>query len=239
MRLLLTMSFVAAYVAGCEGASPTIHSAAAGDGAPSPVKSAVAPSVPSVAGDAARGKSRSAELYCDACHGMNGNSETAEWPSLAGQNALYLARQMELLRSGERPSAEMQPIAKTLSSTDILDLAAHYSAQTAITRAVASDEAKAGEFLYRDGDSARAIAACSSCHGPRGEGNPATGDPAVRGQQPGYSSRQLEAYGKRTRYASAGRTEQGNANLEIMHAVAEKLTPEEIRSLAAYLHSMP
>jgi cytochrome c553 len=130
----------------------------------------------------------------------------------------------------------MQPIANTLSDADIADLSAHYAAQTAITNATLSDEAKAGESLYRDGDSARGIPACSSCHGPTGEGNPATADPAVRGQQPGYSSRQLDAYANRTRYNSS---EQGTANLEIMYQVAQKLTPEQIRSLAAYLYAMP
>lgn len=233
MRFRLTTAAVMTFAAGCGGGSPIIHAAAADTAAGAPVKSAAAPSS---AGDAVRGKSRSAELYCDSCHGANGNSETSEWPSLAGQSATYLARQMELFRSGDRPSLEMQPIAKTLSDADIADLAAHYSGQTAITSSAMSDEAKAGESLYRDGDSERGIPACRSCHGPAGEGNPATADPAVRGQQPGYSIRQLEAYAKRTRYASGA---QENANLEIMYQVAEKLTPEEIRSLAAYLHAMP
>jgi cytochrome c553 len=201
-------------------------------------KPAVAPPAQSVAGDAARGKSRSAELYCDACHGVNGNSQTAEWPTLAGQNAAYLARQLELLRSSERLSAEMQPIAVALSNADVADLAAHYSAQSLVTSAAASDELKVGESLYRNGDSARGIAACSSCHGATGEGNSATGDPAVRAQQPGYSSRQLEAYAKRTRYGAALQADRMPANLETMYQIAEKLTPEEIRSLAAYLHSM-
>ncbi len=235
MRFRLTIAAVVASIAGCEGTAPINYSAAADNDAHAPAKAASAPSA-AVAGDAVRGKSRSEALYCDACHGANGNSETSEWPSLAGQSASYLVKQMELLRSGERPSLEMQPIASTLSDADIADLAAHYAAQTAATGAAASDEAKVGEALYRDGDSARGIAACSSCHGPTGEGNATTGDPAVRGQQPGYSTAQLEAYAKRTRYASAA--DRGNANLEIMHEVAAKLTPEEIRSLAAYLRTM-
>jgi cytochrome c553 len=230
MRPILTIPIVAALAAGCQGTSPAV-----GNGAPAPIESAVARSGP---GDAARGRARSAELYCDSCHGVNGNSQTAEWPSIAGQNAAYFARQLELLRSGERPSAEMQPMAVALSDADITDLAAHYSAQTVITNAADSAEAQASESLYREGDSARAIVACSSCHGADGRGNPATGDPAVRAQQPGYSSRQLEAYAKRTRYTSAP-AEQSSGNLHIMYLTAEKLTPEEIRSLAAYLHAMP
>jgi cytochrome c553 len=219
MRLILTLGVVA-FATGCQGTSPSSNN----DAAASPI-----------AGDAARGQSRSAELYCDACHGVNGNSVTPEWPTLAGQNAAYLAKQLELLRAGARSNPEMQPMAAPLSDADIVDLAAHYSAQTVITSATSGDDSKAGESLYRDGDPVRSIPACSSCHGPAGRGNPATGDPAVRAQQPVYSSRQLEAYAKRTRYTSSPQS----ANLEIMHVTAGKLTPEEILSLAAYLRAMP
>jgi len=187
------------------------------------------------AGDATRGKSRSGELYCDACHGVNGNSENAEWPSLAGQNATYIARQLELFRSRGRTSSEMQPVAASLSDTDIVDRAAHYSAQTVQVSAAGASESKAPETLYRDGDSARAIPACSSCHGADGRGNPTTGDPALRAQQPVYTSRQLEAYAKRTRYV----IEQKTGNLEIMYAISEKLTAEEIPDLADYLRALP
>lgn len=231
MRLKLTMITLAAYAAGCGGTSP-IHSAAAG------IDASAAPAVPSVAGDADRGRTRSAELYCDACHGVNGNSETPEWPSLAGQNAPYLVRQMQLLRTGARPSPEMQPIAATLSDEDIADLAAHYAAQVPSTYAIGDETAKAGESLYHEGDATRALPACASCHGPTGAGNAATGDPAVRGQQPGYSSMQLEAYAKRTRYGQAAQSEPDSESLKIMYDVAAKLTPEEIRSLATYMHTM-
>ena len=96
------------------------------------------PSVaPTLAGDAARGASRSAELYCEACHGENGNSESMRVPSLAGQKTVYMAEQLKLYRSGARVNAEMQPIAAPLSDADIVDLAAHYAAQTAQTEQTA------------------------------------------------------------------------------------------------------
>jgi cytochrome c553 len=236
MRLIVTMSIVLACAVGCQSASPP---AKADDSASQAKESAIASSPSAVAGDAARGKARSAELYCDACHGNNGNSETSEWPSIAGQNAAYLANQLELLRSGKRASPEMQPMAAPLSDADIADLAAHYAAQTAATVAAASsNETKIGEALYRNGDPSRSIPSCSSCHGANGQGNPATGDPAVRAQQPGYTNRQLEAYAKHTRYSGDAQAEQNNANLKIMRETAEKLTAEEIRSLAAYLRTM-
>lgn len=228
MRFISIVFIATAYAVGCHGASPTY-------GAPT---QAASPTPLSISGDAARGKSRAGELYCDACHGPNGNSETTEWPSLAGQNPSYFRAQLELLRSGARPSAEMQPMAVPLSDQDIADLAAHYSIQTAATTATAGESAQVGESLYLKGDSARGIAACISCHGAKGEGNSVTGDPAVRAQQPGYVIRQLEAYAKRTRYAPGLQDEAKSANLEIMQEISQKLSPEEISSLASYLHAL-
>jgi cytochrome c553 len=232
MRRMFAVSIAAVHLAGCQGMSRA-DSPAPGNETP-----AAAPPATPVAGDAARGAARSAELYCDACHGLNGSSVTTEWPSLAGQNAAYLVNQMEMLRSGARPSPEMQPIAVALADADIADLAAHYAAQAQTTRGTANNETEAGELLYRNGDRARAIRACSSCHGADGRGNSATGAPAVRGQQPGYSVRQLEAYASHARYAPGPEAARG-ADLQTMYASAQKLTPEEIRSLAAYLHAMP
>jgi len=39
---------------------------------------------------------------CSSCHGPNGNSTIPEWPRLAGQNAVYIAEQLRLFRSGVR-----------------------------------------------------------------------------------------------------------------------------------------
>lgn len=191
-------------------------------------------------GDAARGAIRSAELYCDACHGQNGNSDNVEWPSLAGQNADYMAAQLKLLRSGARVSPEMQPMAEALSDADIVDLAAHYAAQTLVTQRTSEPtDTSVGEELFTQGDPARSIPACSSCHGADGRGTPGTNGASLRAQQPVYISRQLEAYANRTRYTPAAQAERADdGNLEIMYGIAKKMTPEEVRSIAGYLHSM-
>lgn len=66
------------------------------------------------------------------------------------------------------------------------------------------------------------IAACSTCHGIRGEGNAAGGIPRIAGMSQHYLARQLHAYadGKRP-----------NA---IMTPVAARLHPEQIDALARY-----
>src|SRR5262245_50082755 len=59
---------------------------------------------PAAQGNAENGARRSAELYCPACHGQTGSSETPEWPSIAGQTAPYIDEQLRLLRSRARAS---------------------------------------------------------------------------------------------------------------------------------------
>src|SRR5262245_14318013 len=66
---------------------------------------------------------------CLACHGLNGNSTNGEWPTLAGQNASYVAEQLRLFRAGKRNNPVMMPLAMGLSDADISDLAAYYAAQ--------------------------------------------------------------------------------------------------------------
>ena len=48
-------------------------------------------------GSVAAGQSKSA--VCAACHGADGNSPNPIWPSLAGQHADYLARQIEAFQA--------------------------------------------------------------------------------------------------------------------------------------------
>ncbi|MCP4411930.1 MAG: c-type cytochrome, partial [Gammaproteobacteria bacterium] len=75
------------------------------------------------AADATAGKNKAAA--CKACHGADGNSFNPEWPSLAGQDAAYLAKQLRNFKNGERTNALMAPMVAPLSDTDIDDISAH------------------------------------------------------------------------------------------------------------------
>ena len=66
---------------------------------------------------------------CQACHGMDGNSQIVENPKLAGQNPDYLAKALRDYKSGARKNAIMAGFAGTLSPQDIANLAAYYAAQ--------------------------------------------------------------------------------------------------------------
>ena len=68
---------------------------------------------------------------CERCHGVNGNSTDPLVPAIAAQRADWLEQVLNAYRSGARKSAAMSAMSATLSETDVKDLAAHYSRQTA------------------------------------------------------------------------------------------------------------
>jgi cytochrome c553 len=77
-------------------------------------------------GDVKAGRAKAQK--CEACHGLDGLSKIAEAPNLAGQNEQYLNEELNAFKSGERKNDMMSVVAPTLSSKDIEDLAAYYSA---------------------------------------------------------------------------------------------------------------
>lgn len=76
--------------------------------------------------DMAAGK-RKAQI-CAACHGIDGVGKNPTVPNIAGESELYLTKQLEAFRSGERRHEQMSIVAKPLKDEDIADLAAWYAA---------------------------------------------------------------------------------------------------------------
>ena len=76
-------------------------------------------------GDPRAGQAKAA--LCAACHGMNGISINPLWPSLAGQQPVYLANQIRAFRDGVRVEVTMQPFVANLTDQDVEDLAAFYA----------------------------------------------------------------------------------------------------------------
>jgi cytochrome c553 len=74
--------------------------------------------------DAGRQK---ATQTCAVCHGVNGIGVNPDVPNLAGESPLYLEKQLNAFRSGERKHEQMSIIAQGLSDEDIRDLVAWYS----------------------------------------------------------------------------------------------------------------
>jgi len=88
-------------------------------------------------GDPIKGKDKT--VTCAACHGPDGNSPTPIWPSLAGQHAQYLEKQLTDFLSGKRKNDQMSAMASVLSPDDIPDVAAFYAGQR-IKPGVAKEE---------------------------------------------------------------------------------------------------
>jgi len=65
--------------------------------------------------------------YCKACHGMEGSPVANEWPVLAGQQALYLQRQLAAFKDGTRSSSFMAAAVSQLGEQEFAALAAFYS----------------------------------------------------------------------------------------------------------------
>ena len=86
---------------------------------------------PASAADAQAGAAKAKEV-CQACHGLDGNSPSADFPKIGGQYPDYLAKALRDYKSGARKNAIMAGFAGTLSKTDIDNLAAYYSSQPSV-----------------------------------------------------------------------------------------------------------
>jgi cytochrome c553 len=68
-----------------------------------------------------------AATACAACHGQNGISVNAQWPTLAGQYESYLERSLQQYRNGSRANAIMGAQAAIIAEEDIPRLARYFS----------------------------------------------------------------------------------------------------------------
>jgi cytochrome c553 len=184
---------------------------------------------PLVEGSAEAGQARS--VTCAACHGPDGNSANPAWPSIAGQNATYILKQLRAYKSGSRADPLMTGQAMPLSEQEMHDLAVYYAGQAAAAKAVAArDTVNKGEALYRGGDAENQVAACLACHGPTGRGNPAAAYPMLKGQHATYTATQLR------NYANGQRKSDGPTR--VMRDIAARLQEEDIVAVASYVQGL-
>ena len=179
--------------------------------------------------DPAKGKAI-AETVCVACHGADGNSAAAANPSLAGQGADYLYKQLKNFKAVDgkpaaRNNAIMGGMVAALSDEDMRNLAAWFSSQK-LKPAVARDESKIalGQKLWRQGDFKKGIPACAGCHGPAGAGLPAQ-YPRLAGQYAEYTEAQLKAFRS---------DERNNDPEKMMRSIAAKMSDAEMKAVAEY-----
>lgn len=172
-----------------------------------------------------------AQQVCAACHAADGNSPTSANPRIAGQFPEYLHRQLMNFKpqggkKAERENPIMAGMVANLSEEDMRGLAAYYAGQK-MKAGPAKDKTLAmqGQKLYRGGNAATGVAACSGCHGPDGAGMPAQ-YPRIGGQYAEYVELQLKAFKAGTR---------ANDPNGMMRGVAARMSDAEIKAVSEYV----
>lgn len=166
---------------------------------------------------------------CALCHGRHGNASSAIYPRLAGQNRVYLEKQLRNFREGTRQSETMTEMAKGLSDADIAALAGYYAEQIPRAHRIRSTRKSleaVGYYIFHEGNEYSDIPPCTACHGDYGEGDENL--PRLAGQHRRYIVDQLDAFHERKR---------SNDNA-VMHTVAKRLTELEINAVALYVSGL-
>ena len=181
------------------------------------------PTAPAKSDMMARGQ-QIAGVVCVACHGLDGMSAVSANPNIAGLPEQYIARQLELFKSGMRKNPIMQGMAANLTTDDMKTLGTYYFAQRAKVNAVARDVALGakGQKIYRAGIPELKVPACAGCHGGAGAGIPAA-YPRLAGQWPEYTFDQLKLYTAGTR-----------KNVQ-MNAITSRMRESDMQAVAEYI----
>lgn len=159
-------------------------------------------------GDAAAGKAAAAA--CSACHGDKGVAADPGTPSLAGQDAQYLAVATQAYKNGSRKDETMTGAVAKLSETAIRDMAAYYASQQPQAPKVRKPLSLA-EWAER----------CDRCHGINGNSTDPL-MPAIAAQRVDWLEQVLNAYRTGARKSSA------------MSAMISVMSDAEIKEIAAH-----
>lgn len=166
---------------------------------------------------------------CAGCHNADGNSVAPTNPKLAGLNAEYIAKQLHDFKSGDRKNAIMNGMAAPLSDSDILNLAAYFSANERKPGTAKDKElALAGEKIFRGGVMGAGVPACASCHGAHGQGIPVQ-FPRLQGQHGDYIYAQLNSF-------RLG--ERSNDAAKMMRTIAQRMTDADMKAVSAYIQGL-
>ena len=153
---------------------------------------------------------KAAAAPCAGCHGDQGVSANPATPSLAGQDAEYVAAALQAYKDGSRDDATMKGLAAALADGAIKDLAAFYAAQHPHSPSVQKPLSTA-EWAGR----------CDRCHGVNGNSiDPRS--PALAAQRADYLTNVLHAYRTGARRSPA------------MAAMSAVLSERDVEKLAAH-----
>ena len=162
---------------------------------------------------------------CAACHGVDGRSNLAGTPVLAGQHSLYTITQLFLFREGRRDNEAMVGLAKLMKDADLRgfsDFIGTLPPVPAPAPATPPDAArmKKGQVLAQEHK-------CVFCHGTDLDGG--QGVPRIGGQKEDYVRMTLHGYksGDRPGYTRA------------MPEALSQVPVEDLDLLAYYVANFP
>lgn len=172
-------------------------------------------------------------VACAACHGKEGRAtRDGYFPRIAGKPAGYLYNQLINFRDGHRNHAAMSYMVAHLSDDYLKEIAEYFSElrlpyPPPQAPGVAPQTLERGRLLVMNGDPARNIAACISCHGEQLTGV-LPSIPSLVGLSRDYLSAQIGAWKVGTRRAAAP---------DCMAEISKQLTPDDLSAITAWLTS--
>jgi cytochrome c553 len=172
---------------------------------------------------------------CTSCHGAQGRAgPDGYYPRLAGKPAGYLYNQLLNFRDGRRHYGLMAQLVEPLSDAYLMEIASYFSALELPYPAPAASTAspqmlQRGRQLVLQGDAARRVPACVSCHGQAMTGVlPAV--PGLLGLPRDYLNAQLGAWKTGQRRAHAP---------DCMKEVVDRLSLDDLNAVASWLAAQP
>ena len=180
---------------------------------------------------------------CVACHGPNGNSANEQWPSLAGQNAVYIVISSSIFTT--RPASTAQ--CRDATDGRGLERPGHARHRPPISRRRRPPASRRIPPTGRPGSSSTAAATPRARFRPAwpamARSDAAIPPPAIRhceAQHAVYTVAQLTRLRRRQAlYAQTTRaTATADPNAQIMHTSRAALTPQDMRNLASYVQGM-
>lgn len=172
---------------------------------------------------------------CIACHGREGSATNAGYfPRLAGKPAGYLFNQLVSFRDGRRFNSDMAHMVEFLSDDYLLEIARYFAGlefpyPPPVASGASAEQLRRGRQLAMQGDAARKVPACVSCHGAALTGVQ-PGIPGLLGLPSVYLASQLGAWLTNDRHALAP---------DCMTKVGRSLSTQDVNDVASWLATQP
>ncbi len=168
---------------------------------------------------------------CMTCHGAEGRATNQGYfPRIAGKPAGYLYNQLVNFRDGRREYPQMTYLLAHMDDRYLHDIAEYFANLDVPypppqTLSAPADLLEKGRALAMNGDAARKIPACISCHGAAMTGV-APAIPGLLGVPRDYIVAQLGAWKSAQRKAHAP---------DCMASIAKALTVEDITAVSTWI----